>query len=489
MLFRKLLCASACFLAALPATARAPEPASARWAKIVTGRLPNGLRFAILPRHGNDPGVSVLMRNEGGFIAERRPGERGLAHLIEHLFLVSPTLSAPDDARHFIRIGGPITLPAPSAGTTSWRETNLFLSTRTGNPADLDTLLGLFRETATDLSFRADVVDAQRADVMREMAGRKPGNIVYADYIAAVAPDSPNDRLDAQNSDDVPVASLATIRALYHRLYRPEAMMVVVVGDVDPARTAALIRKRFADWRPDGAAAPSTPVPTFRADRIRPISVAALPDGRRTALMTVVMPTPPAARRGQADTALMDLLATRAVNDRLAATQPGSAPGKTGIFIENGEQGHRQIMLWDNFAPGDWRPAVAGLARTACALDTTGFSDREWDAARKHLIEDLEARTGAMATTPNVELAKDLSHALAAGRDLLPPDALLRRARAWLPGVSARAGTAWWQAQWHAGVAHIRVEAPELAGAKDSIPAIRTTVDAAVGDPRCRVRP
>lgn len=227
---------------------RAPVTAQSQWGQIVTGRLPNGVRFAILPRQNNEAGVGLLMRNEGGFIAERRPGERGLAHLIEHIFFVSPTTGAPDVWRHFVHVGLPLTFPAPSAGTTSWRETNYFVSTRTTRGEDLDTLLGLLREGATDLTFRTDAVDDQRADVMREMAGRKAGNDVYARYIAAVAPGSPNDVIDAQNSDDVPTASIETIRGLYHRLYRPENMMIVIVGNVDPARVEALVRRRFGYW-------------------------------------------------------------------------------------------------------------------------------------------------------------------------------------------------------------------------------------------------
>lgn len=150
------------------------------------------------------------MRNEGGFIAEHRPGERGLAHLIEHIVFHSPVAGAPDDFDHLKRIGVPLTLPAPNAGSTSWRETNYYLSTRTTALGDLDTLLALFKDAATEMTFRADAVDASRGEVMREMADKKLGNDIYASYIAAIAPGSPNDVIDAQNSDDVPTARVRT---------------------------------------------------------------------------------------------------------------------------------------------------------------------------------------------------------------------------------------------------------------------------------------
>lgn len=470
--------------------ADAAPSAAYDWRPVVKGRLKNGLRYAILPRRGREPGVGLLMRNEGGFIAERRPGERGLAHLIEHIAFVSPTRTAPNDLDRFLRVGLPLTFPVPSAGTTSWRETNYFVSSRTTRPADLDVLLGLFREVAGELTFRADAVDGQRADVMREMAGRKLGNDIYASYIAAVAPGSPTDVIDAQNSDDVPTASIETIRALYGRIYRPENMMVVVVGDVDAAQIEASIEKRFGGWRGAGPAPDRLPTPGFRSDRITPISFSSLGQGRMSAMMGVAtpMPAPPSTRRGQMEAMMMDMLAVRGVNNRLALAQGGAPPGKYGLFIENGEQGHRLFLLWDNFAPGQWRSAIRGLKATTCDLSTVGLSEREWTTAKRDVIQDLERRAKDMAGTPNVELAKDLSHAFAAGQDLIPPNELLRHARTRLPTIGTSASNAWWRRQWRAGVEHIRVESPELARIENPGAAIRATVDEAVRNVGCKVQ-
>ncbi|MEG3163994.1 insulinase family protein [Sphingomonas sp. PB2P19] len=448
------------------------------------------MRFAILPRRANEPGVGVLMRNEGGFIAERRPGERGLAHLIEHIAFVSPTVGAPDDLHHLPHVGLKVTVAGGRPASTSWRESNYYFSTNTTQPYDLDTMLGLLREVATDLTFRPDAVDSQRTDVMREMAEKQLGNRIFAGYIAAVAPGSPNDVIDAQNSDEVPTASIATIRALYRRLYRPENMMIVVVGNVDAERTKAMIEKRFGAWRVSNPVPTLPYVPAFQAERIVPISVSALPQGRRTALITVVLPTPqpPSTRAGQVAAMLMDLVVTRVVNDRLTSTQPGNPAGKRGMFIENGDQGFRQIMLWDNFSIDQWRPAVAGLASLSCELRTAGFSVREWDIARQAVIHDLEHRVNEMPGVANVEIAKDLSHALAAGQNPVLPNTLLEHARSWLPTVSAQTGSDWWQRQWSAGVDHIRVEAPELAPLDQPLAAFRIVADEAVADVQCKVR-
>ncbi|WP_375403937.1 M16 family metallopeptidase, partial [uncultured Sphingomonas sp.] len=454
------------------------------------GRLKNGLRYAILPRRGNEPGVGLLMRVEGGFIAERRPGERGLAHLVEHIVFRSPTNAAPDELHRFPRVGLPLTFPAPTAASTSWRESNYFVATRGTTPADLDTLLGLFREVAGDLTFRPDAVDAERASVMREMADKKLGNDIYARYVAAIAPGSPTDVIDAQNSDDVPTASVETIRALYHRLYRPTNTMIVIVGDVDAAQMETLIRKRFDSWQGVGPVPGRLRSPRFRSDGIAPISHSNFRYGRNGAMMTVATPLPvsPPSRSGQAETMLMDMLAIRAVNNRLALARPDYPPGKYGMFIENGEQGHRLLILWDDFIPGRWRQAVAGLKKTTCDLSTTGWSETEWTTAKRDVTQDLERRAADMAGAPNVELAKDLSHAVADGRDLIPPDELLRHARTRLPTLDARAANDWWRRQWRAGVEHLRVEAAQLAQVENPETAIRAAADEAVQVIGCKMR-
>lgn len=477
-LLARLLCLGA-LIAPLSAPAGAPSNAAISVGRptgesgpMLRGRLANGLRYVILPRRAGQPGVGLFMKVEGGFLAERRPGERGLAHLIEHLVFHSPTRSAPNDLRRFRSVGMPLTFPEPAGATTTWRDSDYFLVARTAKLQDLDALLGLYREVASELTFRADAVDEQRAQVMREMADKRLGNLISARYVAAVAPGSPNDLIDAQNSDDVPTAAIETIRGLYDRLYRPENTSVVIVGDVDPRQVEAIVRKRFAGWRGKGPRSGRAAIPNFRPDRIAPISHSALAEARSTAMITVASPLPPPerSRRRQAESTLMDMVAMSAVNERLALTQAPGRPGKFGIFIENGEQGrHRLIMLWDDFEPGRWRPAVAGLARTACRLSTAGLTEQEWTKAKQRVLQDLERRAKDI---PNIELARHLSNELAAGRHLIPPDEMLLHVRARLPALDSKVMNAWWRRQWSAGVRHLRVEAPDLAGLEDPAAAI-----------------
>ncbi|MGC6400954.1 M16 family metallopeptidase [Sphingomonas sp. FW199] len=472
------------------AAAPAPDPADARWGTVRQGRLPNGVRYVIVPRRSEDSGIGLYMRIEGGFIAEQRPGERGLAHLIEHLVFTSPTTGSPDDLYHFRHIGVPMSYPAPTAGTTTWDHSDYFMSTRTRDPQDIDTLLGLFREAVSDLTLRADAVDLERAEVVREMADKRPGNDIHADYIAAVAPGSPNDVMDAQNSDDVPTASIDTIRALYHRLYRPEHTMIVLVGDVDADRIEQLVERHFARWTGMGAAAPLPPPPTIQADRVQPVSHSA--SGKRAiAMMTMATPTPPTPRdpMAYARQRLMDAVVIQAVNTRLAAAFPGASPGAAGMHIEQGELGQRLIMLWNGVTDGNWRPVIGAIKQLTCSLSRSGFTAAEWQAARAAVLETLRRDRDAMFAVTNIDIARQFGAAATMGAPVIPPDARHALAEQWLPMIDHRAGHIWWRDQWNPRREHIRVESAALpAGDVDANAMIRAAPDASPATPGCAVR-
>jgi hypothetical protein len=128
------------------------------------------------------------------------------------------------------------------------------------------------------------------------------------------------------------------------------------------------------------------------------------------------------------------------------------------------------------------------LRKVTCDLTTSGFTAEEWDGAKRDLMADLSRPAADMPKVANVDLAKELSHALADGRTLIPPDDLLRYARNTLPQEDSRAGSGWWRQQWGSGVEHPRVEAPELSKVPDPVSAIRAAANEAIGSSGCKVR-
>jgi Peptidase M16 inactive domain/Insulinase (Peptidase family M16) len=456
---------------------------------VVRGVLRNGFTYVILPRRGKDASVGILMRVSGGFLAEKRLGERGLAHLIEHLVFLSPTKSAPNDYRRFRQVGFPITLPEPAGGTTSWRESDYFIVSKTNKPEDLDSLAGLFREVVEHLTFRADAVENARSDVLREMADKKLGNDTFANYVAAVAPGSPNDLIDAQNSDDVPTAEINTIRAIYHRIYRPENTMFVIVGDVDASATVRMLQERFGNWQGVGPAATQKAIADLDLKSAALTSYSALPYGRNTALLTSTakMDMPPRTRKDQMTTSFKDMIAMRAVNARMAGQYSDYPEGKFGFFIDDGAQGYRQMMFWDDFVPGRWREAATKLLQLNCSITTIGFSEEEVRQATEAVLGDLSNRSATVADAPNSWLAKELADATTAKRDLVPPSEMVEFAKTIASKTTAADLNLLWRNRWSAGRHHLRVESPGFAVSKDARGEIQTAVNSSELAKSCKL--
>lgn len=447
---------------------RDARPLSYDYRLMKQGRLKNGMRYAILPRNGRESGVGLLMRVEGGFIDERRPGERGLAHLIEHIAIEGD----------FRRILVPLTFPAPTAGTTSWGETTYFLSSRRSDLADLDVLLSQFRRVSSDLTFPVEEVDQQRAEVIREMDSKRLGNAIYASYIAAVAPGSPNDLIDAQNSDDVPTASIETIRALYRRIYRPTRTTMVVVGNLDPEKIEALIHKHFGSWNATGPSLNPRRAPTFHPKRVAAVSYSDFAEGRTVATISATLKSPQR-RQTQAkrmQLALVSMTTIEAINERFAREGTNVPEGKTGVSYESSDDGFHLIRFWDFVLPNQWPTGVVALKRMACDLLDQGLAEPEWTSAKGRVIRALESRVTDMTDTKNVALAAEIGRSIAFGEHPISPNELLNYARIWLPTVEVARGNDWWKTQWRGGVEHARVESPELKGLKHPLATIRSVI-------------
>jgi zinc protease len=67
------------------------------------------------------------------------------------------------------------------------------------------------------------------------------------------------------------VAAMPTMydysKSFFARFYRPENVVIVVAGDLDPAKTLALIAKAYGGWKPGYVAPKVEPEPTHNAER------------------------------------------------------------------------------------------------------------------------------------------------------------------------------------------------------------------------------
>ncbi len=261
-----LLAGVAAVLVAPSALAQAPagEPQKrpGEWGQAVSdlkpeaglrfGRLPNGMRYVI--KHNSTPsGQASLRLRIGAGSLEERDDQQGLAHFLEHMaFKGSTHVPAGDLIQRLQRLG--LSFGADTNAATSFDETVFQFDLPHGDPASLETGVGLLREIGGELLLRQDAMDPERGVVLsEERVSDSPGyRATKAQYGFLLEGQRAPTRWPIGQVDILKTAPVSRIRDFYEAWYRPENATLVAVGDFDLDYMEGLIRQRFADWRGKG---------------------------------------------------------------------------------------------------------------------------------------------------------------------------------------------------------------------------------------------
>ncbi len=223
------------------------------------GTLSNGLRYAVR-RNGVPPGqVSIRLRVDVGSLMEE-PGEAGWAHLIEHLsFRQSEFLSDGEARRAWQRLG--VSFGSDTNASTSATQTIYQLDIPNATAASLDESMRY-------------VSGMMRAPVLTDATVNAERPIVLAERRES---DGPAFRLATQTREHLfagqrygehPIigsestlgaANGRTLTAFHRRWYRPERVVIVIAGDLDPALLERAVVQHFGAWRIEGVAAGTAP--------------------------------------------------------------------------------------------------------------------------------------------------------------------------------------------------------------------------------------
>ena len=121
------------------------------------GRLPNGLRYAVMSNETPSNTASLLMRFDTGSVNEAED-ERGLAHFLEHMaFNGSKNIPEDEMVKRLERFG--LAFGADTNASTSFDETIYQLELPEVNDEIIDETLMIMRETASNLTLAPDSID------------------------------------------------------------------------------------------------------------------------------------------------------------------------------------------------------------------------------------------------------------------------------------------------------------------------------------------
>jgi zinc protease len=285
-------------IAVQPAPAQtAPPPAALPTVAFEKTTLPNGLELILVEDH-RLPIVAVNIWYHVG-PANEAPGLTGFAHLFEHMMFAATRHVARGQADRLLEGAG----ATDSNGSTDYDRTNYY-DTVPSNQLELALwvhadrmgyLLDVLDQAA--LSNQQDVVRNER----RQSVENRPYGIVEEAMNHALFPKNHPYYASVIGSHvDIQNAKLPDVRDFFTRYYGPNNASIVIAGDIDKAKTRALVAKYFGAFKRSAPVAkPSVETPPIT--RERRLTVA-----DRVELPRVYMAwlTPPAYQPGDAELAV-----------------------------------------------------------------------------------------------------------------------------------------------------------------------------------------
>jgi zinc protease len=223
--------------------------------------LPNGLKVLFLEDH-KAPVVSVQVFYHVGSKDERE-GQRGIAHMFEHMMYLGSDRVPPGDHARFVRNAGGAGEAFTTEDVTTFQQTV---------PASaLGFALALEAERMRHLRLAAGTLDFARKVVLEERQ-RKFASGPFAQALeslrGAAFEGHPYRWTTSGVPDELEKVDLAACRAFYDAHYVPARATLVVVGDARRGEVEGLVKQHFGPL-PRASAPPVGPPPPKRPPGLR----------------------------------------------------------------------------------------------------------------------------------------------------------------------------------------------------------------------------
>ncbi len=230
----------------------APDPA------LIQGTLDNGLRYILLKNPTPENRISMHLDVQVGSMYEAH-GQEGAAHYLEHMLFNGLTHYKPGELVEYFQSIGMMFGPDANAHTGFYETVyDIFLP---ANDADsMNKALGVLNDYAQGALLLPSEIERERGVILAEK--RERDSVSYRTFKSSLAFEMPgslvSSRLPIGTDEVLEKMDHTLLKSFYDTWYRPENMVVVMVGDFDPDLAKQQIVKNFKDMVPR---APAKPLP------------------------------------------------------------------------------------------------------------------------------------------------------------------------------------------------------------------------------------
>ncbi|MHB8452497.1 MAG: M16 family metallopeptidase [Mycobacteriales bacterium] len=277
--------------------------------------------------------------------------------------------------------------------------------------AQLPALLTLLAEILTASSYPKTEVSGHRERLGEELviARSQPGTLAREAVVSRLFAGHPYGR-ELPLPEEVGAVGRAQLRDLHQDRVRPDGAVLVLVGDLSPARALDLAEATLAGWPSRGAApAPVPPPPTFRPGGVRLVDRPAAVQSN----VRIAGPGPTRTAPDYAATVLANMVFGGYFSSRLVANirEDKGYTYSPHSVLDHAEAATIMLVEADVATPVT-SPALVEMRYELGRIASTPVSQEELDGARRYVLGTM-----ALSTASQAGLAGTLANLAAAGLD------------------------------------------------------------------------
>jgi zinc protease len=373
------------------------------------GQLPNGLRYILKENKTPRDRVSMHLYVQVGALAES-DGEEGLAHFLEHMLFNGSTHFSPGELVEFFQGIGMQFGPDANA-STGFAQTIYDILLPKGDPDSIAEGLLVLNDFAQGALLLPDQVEKEIPVVLAEKRSRDSAS--YRAAKASFAFQMPGTLLPRR----FPIGMAEAIRSFdehkvrhfYDAWYRPERMVLVMVGDFDLQATQQMIEERFTQMPQRADPQPLPDFGRFSHEGVKTFHYFEKELGATSvSIGTIEKQSIPQDNRASRQARLLEEIADRMVQTRLNEMLRSPDSVMTSASIASGDylQQLRYTDISADTKPENWEKALTLIEQTLRKALTHGFTPAELERAKRVYRADLQRAVDDEGTLQSKDLAR-----------------------------------------------------------------------------------
>lgn len=383
---------------------------------IVHGRLSNGFGYILLENKTPENRISMHLDVFAGSMNETDE-QQGIAHYLEHMVFNGSTHFKPGELVEYFQSIGMDFGPDANAHT-GFYNTVYDLNLSKNDEQSIRDALMVMDDYARGALLLPDEVEREKGIILAEMLERD--SVSYRTFLATLDFQLPGSALNQRHpigqKSDIENTDASGLKDYYSRWYRPEDMVLIVVGDFKSDQMVQYIESRFNDFLPrrffKGLAAEN------RWDSHQGIKAFYHyePEAGQTDVTIETISEVPFVQETISDlkTAITRDLADAIVTNRLSRmlSQKNSPFSDAGVYSGIFLHSVQLAAITATAVDGNWEACLENLETILRQALEYGFTNGELEQVRSELITSLETQAEKSVTRESKIIANSFLYQL-----------------------------------------------------------------------------